>query len=59
MIAWSGTIFHKSPEVFLLKEKNISGFLNGYCSPCCRVRRDLRTVLLGRSSGEALIKKSV
>jgi len=29
MIAWSGTVFHKSPEVFLLKEKNISLLFNG------------------------------
>lgn len=57
MIPRSGTVFHKSPEVFLLKEKNISGFLNGYCSPCCRVRRDFKTTLPGRSSGRTFIKK--
>jgi len=29
MKARSGTVFHKSPEVFLLKEKNISRLFNG------------------------------
>jgi hypothetical protein len=28
MIAWSGTVFHKSPEFFLLKEKSISRLQN-------------------------------
>jgi hypothetical protein len=28
MIAWSGTVFHKSPEFFHLKEKSISGLQN-------------------------------
>jgi len=57
MRARSGTVFRKSPELFLLKEKNISLFLNDYCSTCCRVRRNFKNTLSGRSSGRALIKK--
>lgn len=62
MKARSGTVFHKSPDFFLLKEKNVSRFLNDYCSTYCivgMVRRDLKTTLSGRSSGRALIKKSL
>ena len=57
MKARSGTVFHKSPDFFLLKEKNVSRLFNDYCSTCCRVRRGFKTTLSGRSSGRALIKK--
>ena len=57
MIAWCGTVFHKSPEVFLLKEENVSRLLNDWCSTCCRVRQDFKTTLPRTSSGGAFIKK--
>jgi hypothetical protein len=53
----SRTVFHKSPELFLSKEKNVSHLLNDYCSICCRVKRDFKTTLSETSSGRALIIK--
>jgi len=53
----SRTVFHKSPELFLLKEKSVSHLLNDYCSACCRVKRDFKATLSEKSSGRALVKK--
>ena len=60
--ARSGTVFHKSTEWLLLKEKGGPHLLNDDDSTSCsgsKVRQDSKITLLGRSLCRTIIKKEL